>query len=243
MAYLYRHIRLDKNEVFYIGIAEKKNKKFKSFKIEFERAFQKICRNIHWKRIVKKTKYEVEIMLDELTWEEACKKETEFIHLYGRKDLGLGPLVNMTDGGDGSPGHIRTAEAIAKSVANTDYSKIHTPEIHAKRAATTDFSYLSDPELIAKRVANTNYKDPARIEKLRKSVLNKNHPWRTKKGRKKCNENHKKPIIQYNRKGEFVKEWKSAKDASIKLKIGNQSIGLCCRGKAKTAYGYIWKFK
>jgi uncharacterized protein involved in tellurium resistance len=32
-------------------------------------------------------------------WEEACKKETFFISYYGRKDLGLGSLVNMTDGG------------------------------------------------------------------------------------------------------------------------------------------------
>jgi hypothetical protein len=36
-----------------------------------------------------------------LTWEEACEKEKEFIQLYGRRDLGLGTLVNMTDGGDG----------------------------------------------------------------------------------------------------------------------------------------------
>lgn len=95
MVYLYRHIRLDKNEPFYIGIGSDEN---------YKRAYQKESRNKHWKNIVAKTLYEVEILLDNLTWEEACKKEIEFIALYGRNDLKQGSLVNMTNGGDGCVG-------------------------------------------------------------------------------------------------------------------------------------------
>jgi hypothetical protein len=91
MAILYRHIRLDKNEVFYIGIGK-----------DIKRAFNKSKRSKWWKSIIEKSEYEVDIMLDDLTWEEACEKEIEFIKLYGRKDLDLGTLVNMTDGGDGT---------------------------------------------------------------------------------------------------------------------------------------------
>jgi len=91
MAVLYRHIRLDTNTPFYIGIGQ-----------DEKRAYDKHHRNDHWKRIVKKHGYKVHIMMDDLTWEEACQKEIEFIQLYGRKDLGLGTLVNMTDGGDGN---------------------------------------------------------------------------------------------------------------------------------------------
>ena len=93
MAYVYRHIRLDKNEPFYIGIGSD-NEGF------YKRAYSKKNRNSHWKNIIKYG-YEVEIILDDLTWEKACTKEIEFIKLYGRKDLGKGTLVNMTDGGDG----------------------------------------------------------------------------------------------------------------------------------------------
>jgi hypothetical protein len=89
MAVLYRHIRLDKNEPFYIGIGANE-----------KRAFNKVSRNIYWKNIVSKTNYTVEILFDDLTIEQACEKEKEFIILYGRKDLGTGTLVNMTDGGD-----------------------------------------------------------------------------------------------------------------------------------------------
>lgn len=51
------------------------------------------------------------------------------------------------------------------------------------------------------------------------------------------------PINQYNMDGKFIKEWKSAKEASINLKIDNGSISNVCQGKNKSAGGYIWKFK
>ena len=92
MTYLYRHIRLDKQEIFYIGIGSSKN---------YKRAYSKNNRNSYWHNIAKNG-YEVEIMLDNLTWEEACEKEKGFIKLYGRKDLNEGTLVNMTDGGEGN---------------------------------------------------------------------------------------------------------------------------------------------
>lgn len=94
MAVVYRHIRLDKNEPFYIGIGQEK------------RAYTTRERNEIWRRIVDKTDYEVEILFDDLTWEEAIKKEKEFISLYGRKNNNTGILANMTDGGEGSPNTI-----------------------------------------------------------------------------------------------------------------------------------------
>ena len=95
MAYVYRHVRLDKNEVFYVGIGLNDN--FGKYK----RAHS-FARSNFWKKITNKSEYVVEIMFDDLTWEEACEKEKEFIKIYGRKDLNEGTLVNLTDGGDGS---------------------------------------------------------------------------------------------------------------------------------------------
>jgi len=94
MAYVYRHIRLDKNEVFYIGIGNDNSGKY-------HRANKKQQRSKHWTNIAN-LGYEIEIIIDDLTWEHACQKEKELIKLYGRKDLNLGSLVNMTDGGEGS---------------------------------------------------------------------------------------------------------------------------------------------
>ena len=56
MAYVYRHIRLDKNEPFYIGIGSDKY---------YKRANSK-DRNAFWKRIAAKTKLKVSIAEDPL---------------------------------------------------------------------------------------------------------------------------------------------------------------------------------
>lgn len=93
MAYVYLHKRLDKDEVFYVGIGK-----------NVERAYQssKTRRNKIWLDIVSKTDYEIEIVASDLSWDEACKIEMELIKKYGRKDKSTGVLANMTDGGDGS---------------------------------------------------------------------------------------------------------------------------------------------
>lgn len=91
MAIVYRHRRLDNNKIFYIGIS--KNNK---------RAFDKNHRNKYWNNIVNKTNYSVEIIADNLSWEEACELECFLISEYGRKDLNTGILCNMTDGGEGT---------------------------------------------------------------------------------------------------------------------------------------------
>jgi hypothetical protein len=96
MAYVYRHIRLDKNEPFYIGIGSDEN---------YNRAKTNTRRNKHWLNI-SKFGFEVDILFDNLTWDEACEKEKEFIALYGRSDLGKGVLCNLTNGGDGVLGRI-----------------------------------------------------------------------------------------------------------------------------------------
>ena len=103
MPILYRHIRTDKQEVFYIGIGENES-----------RAYNKKNRTRVWKNTANKG-YETEILFEDLTWEQAAEKEKEFIALYGRKDLGLGTLVNLTDGGEGTIGYKHTQEAKEKN--------------------------------------------------------------------------------------------------------------------------------
>lgn len=97
MPYVYRHIRLDTNQPFYIGIGTGRN---------YNRAFTIKSRNELWLNIIGKTEYLVEILFDEITWEEACKKEIEFIKIYGRRNNNTGYLANMTDGGEGVLGMV-----------------------------------------------------------------------------------------------------------------------------------------
>lgn len=102
MACLYRHIRLDTNVPFYIGIGSNK-----------KRAYNKVGRNNYWKSIVNKTEYEIDIIFDDVDYDWVKKKEIEFIDLYKRKIDG-GTLCNITLGGEGANGYCHTEQAKIK---------------------------------------------------------------------------------------------------------------------------------
>lgn len=104
---IYRHIRLDKNEVFYIGIGCNK------------RSHDKSNRSKHWKNIVSKTNYEIQVLKFDLSWKDACELEKILIDYYGRKDLKTGLLINMTDGGEGS------VKAVVSKETRLKLSKVH----------------------------------------------------------------------------------------------------------------------
>ena len=89
---IYFHINNVTGEVFYVGIGKEKRSKSKK------------NRNKHWHNIVKKYDYDIMIEESGLTWDQASELEKYWIKRIGRKDLGLGTLVNMTDGGDGRLG-------------------------------------------------------------------------------------------------------------------------------------------
>lgn len=90
MAIVYRHID-NLNNVFYVGIGKNKN-----------RAFDYLNRSFFWKRHSKKYGVNAEIIAKNIDYDTAKELEVLLISEYGRRDLGKGNLVNMTDGGDGS---------------------------------------------------------------------------------------------------------------------------------------------
>ena len=51
-----------------------------------------------------------------------------------------------------------------------------------------------------------------------------------------------KKVIQYTKSGEFVKEWASAMEAQRELGIAQSNICACCKGKLKSAGGYVWRY-
>ena len=62
----------------------------------------------------------------------------------------------------------------------------------------------------------------------------------TKKGKY----NHKsRKVIQYDKNGNFIKEWDYMILITEILGYDYTSISRCCSGKQKTSYGYIWKYK
>lgn len=73
-----------------------------------------------------------------------------------------------------------------------------------------------------------------------KHMLGKKHQSSTKKLMAQKKE---RAIMQYNLDMTKVKEWKSALDVERALNYNHSVISLCCNGKRKTGYKFIWKFK
>lgn len=108
MFYIYQHIRLDTNQVFYIGISRH------NCRSKYKRAYQKDKRNSIWKNIVNKTDFKCEIILESFDINIIKAKEIELIAFYGKIKECTGTLANITDGGEGTFGYKPTEEVRTK---------------------------------------------------------------------------------------------------------------------------------
>jgi hypothetical protein len=237
--YLYQHIRLDTNEPFYVGIGTKYN-----HRKDYTRAKAKgKQRNSIWRGIVSRTDYRVEILFESDDYEPIKLKEVELISEYGQIIKSNGTLCNLTDGGDGTKGHInkdkwkpmfiytKTGEfykefkniqecanflKLAKSTITISYNKNHL----AKGFIIKDYKKdLVEPILDIK-------------EKL---ILSKS-----------------KKVYQYDNEMNLIKEWVSSSEASRVLGISGGHIRECANGNPtankgknfrKKVGGFIWKYE
>lgn len=218
--YLYRHVRLDINEVFYIGIGTK------HFKSKYKRSKSDYMRNKFWKNITNKTEWIAEILLESDDYNFIQQKEIEFIKLYGRRDLGKGTLTNLTEGGKGCVGYLHSDSSkhkmsLAKSKMSQE-TKQKIKEARAKQIFTEETSKLLS-------------------ERVKARVKNGTHNFLKGKIGK---DNHKsRAILQFSLSGEFIEEYESMNELYRLYKWKGYHIGNVAKGNKKTAYGYVWKFK
>lgn len=189
---VYRH-RKPNGEVFYVGIGNER------------RPTSKWDRNQWWNNVVNKYVYEVEILATGLSWEDACELEELLIEEYGRKDLGTGTLVNLTNGGEGVKGLAHSKEARQKigaankgkklseetrkklSVAHKGkkLSKEHRQKIGAA-GKSRKLSKEARQKISAAHKGKNNYNYGKKLSKETKQKISaanrgKNAPWYSKK--------------------------------------------------------------
>lgn len=93
--YIYRHIRLDTNTPFYIGVGSH------GARAPYARAFAFTLaarRSLKWYQIYNKAPIDVDIIFESDDREEIFTKEIEFISIY-KRELDGGVLVNNSTGG------------------------------------------------------------------------------------------------------------------------------------------------
>lgn len=158
-------------------------------------------------------------ILDKVSINEWIEKEKFYIKKY--TDLGY-TLINQNLGGGGS----KTG------------TKKHTEESKEKLKISRLGKKLS------KKTKNKIYTED-RNQKISQSLkgrkFNEEHLEKLSKAKLNKTSNNVKPILQFDLKGNLIKEWNSITEA--KQKLGKGDIQGCVLGKQKTACGYLWKYK
>ena len=127
---------------------------------------------------------------------------------------------------------------IKNKIGEKSKGRIHSEETKAKMSE----SRKGENNHFYGKHHNKDTKD--KISKIHKGKK------RTKEDREKQsksitgkNNHNAKRVIQYNLQGDIIKIWDYIKQASEELNINKASISNCCRGKSKSAGGFIWKYE
>jgi hypothetical protein len=190
--YVYTHLNPQTKEVFYVGIG-KGNRAWNQW----------AGRNKFWENYVNKHGFEVEIIAENLTRNQAGKIEIELIAHLGRRQIDEGgTLVNRSSGGDGGSGGYTHTE---------EWKRQHSERQIGKK----------------KKPLSKEAK-----EKISKALKGREAHWG-------------KPVLQFDKQGNFIKEWPSTKIA--KIETGAKNIFEVASGYKNQMYkssgGYIWKYK
>jgi group I intron endonuclease len=151
---------------------------------------------------------------------DAFELEKKLITVIGRRDLKTGPLTNLTDGGEGFSGLIKT-EIHRERLRQSNLGKKMSKEAREKISKS----------LIGKRGRNTGNKHS---EETKKQISE------TKKGTLSWNAT---PVLQLTKNDELVKEWVSATAAAKELGLSQGNIWTVINGGRNTCGGFKWKLK
>ena len=151
---------------------------------------------------------------------DAFNLEKTLIKIIGRYNLNLGPLTNLTDGGDGFSGLMKT-------------------ETHRKNLSISSLGKKMSDEA-KKKISESLKGKPGRNTGNKHTEETKNKISNTKIGTISWNAT---PIYQLDLNNNFIKEWRSATHAAKELNLSQGCIWLVLNKKRKTCGKFKWVFK
>lgn len=218
---VYFHLLKDTNIIFYVGIGKR------------SRPIDKSSRNKYWNNTVKKHGgFDVLIVHNELSIDEAKDFEVKYITLYGRKNIDKnGYLTNLSIGGEGNKGiekpHLR--QSIKRYDLNgafiKNYDSVISTEIDGynpvgvrsciklRNTKAFDSIFISTedsicPVSLAVRVALIKHKrvfSEKAIINIRKGAKNKNSPV------------SRIIINKFSNDGKLIEQFNTLKDAALSV--------------------------
>lgn len=185
---------------------------------------------------------------------ESFSLEKLCIKAIGRYDLGLGPLTNLTDGGDGPSGAIMSEEAKKKM------SESRKGRIPWNKGVKNCFSEETMKVILensigennpnyGKHLSDSNKKKIglANSGKLEVKMIEKFGEIKGKKIAKEIGKKRgltgKKTILKYSLDGKFIEECHGIQETADKMDVSNSCISDCISGVQQHGAGFIWRLK
>lgn len=193
---VYAHYTSDTNELFYIG----KGTEFRA------KQFGKTNRNDYWNKVANKHGVRVKILSKNLSEQEAFSYEKEMICAHS-------PRCNLTDGGDGPSGAIRSPETRRK-IGLASKKRVRTTETKMKTSEALKKAYS---------------------EGRRKSTSGFS---RTKEQRDNIAMGQGMRPFKVYKNDKLLGTWTNAAECARDLGINRNSAWVCATGKQQTCKGY-----
>lgn len=224
--FVYYHVRLDKNHVFYIGKGTKEVKGN-----IYKRAYVKAKRNIYWKRITDKTAYKVEIIKEFETELEALVYEARLIQMFGLYKNG-GNLCNLLEDS------VNTASMLRLSVDKCSrcvYQYDLNGNFIEKYKSLSEVGRLFNTTATAISRACRKHMATCRGFQWRYDLEDVN-PCKTHSRRKEF----LKIVYQYDKDYNLINTFKGAREASEQTNVYYMNISKCLNKRCQYAGGFIW---
>ena len=205
-------------------------------------------------------------MFENMSEAKAFDMESFIIKNIGREDLGLGPLCNLTDGGEGTVNitpewkkilskpviQIKDGDVINEynsikeasektGIIKQNISSALTGKY--KSAGGFHWKYKNESDKLQGHLKK-EFKMPIHSEftKLKMSLSAKrgnDHHMKNKIGK---NNPISRKVKQKSLSGELIKVWDSLQDIRRELGFTPSNICRCCKGEVKRIGGFLWEY-
>jgi hypothetical protein len=246
-------------EPFYVG-------KGHSDRCEYGIKYVNLINNLHKKNTINKilinNKYPIIIKVyEKLDEKKAFELESLVINEIGRRDMKLGPLVNLTDGGEGRKDRSKERIELMSKPVMQFKDNILICEFNSIKEAISSTGIINIGNAASGKYKTSGgyvwkYKDEKDILQghLKEKFSRKKQTEETKnklrvkrsdetKIKLSLSQQNKKSVYQYDINKNLIKEWVSTGSIERELGFYRACIRKCCNGDIKKSYGYFWSWK